>query len=478
GDIERYNESFEARVESWEAVGTLGERLTERRYQLSGSALEAEFYRFKAEQPTWFRIYESLDGKYVQGYLEAIHGKDVEVYNAKHGTRWKSMRDIVLPARVPADDLSRREWERFVREELNLQYIHIDPEAQPLFAAFLRKRYVIKDITPEHGLEMLNTRYGTAFASFDEVTFPPDVIRASDRLVDWAEFIKTVPAERLRVDSTETRWRTFLRSQYGDELDALNRAHESDWTSFDVVQMPTRDVDAADFLEHRKAVRSEFLTANYKQVVDYILLHGRSLWNTIIYCALAIALALTVNPLAAYALSRFKIPSTYKVLLFCMATMAFPAAVTMIPNFLLLKQLGLLNTYAALVLPGMANGFSIFLLKGFFDSLPRELYECAQLDGASEWTMFWQFTMALSKPILAVIALSAFTGAYGNFMFAFILCPDEKMWTLMVFLYQFQIDGHMALTFAALLIAGIPTFFVFVFCQNIIIRGIVVPVEK
>jgi multiple sugar transport system permease protein len=63
-------------------------------------------------------------------------------------------------------------------------------------------------------------------------------------------------------------------------------------------------------------------------------------------------------------------------------------------------------------------------------------------------------------------------------MFAFILCPDEKMWTLMVFLYNLQYRGHMGLTFAALLVAAIPTFLVFVFCQNIIIRGIVVPVEK
>ena len=242
--------------------------------------------------------------------------------------------------------------------------------------------------------------------------------------------------------------------------------------------MPTQQTDYHDFQQNASAIRAEFATANYKQVIDYIVLHGRSLLNTVLYCALAVLAALIVNPLAAYALSRYKLPSTYKVILFCMATMAFPPAVTMIPNFLLLKELGLLNTYAALVLPAMANGFMIFLLKGFFDSQPRELYESAQLDGASEWVMFWQLTMALSKPILAVIALGAFTAAYGNFMFAFILCPDEKMWTLMVFLYQLQINGHMALTFAALLIAAVPTFIVFVFCQNIIIRGIVVPVEK
>jgi multiple sugar transport system permease protein len=170
--------------------------------------------------------------------------------------------------------------------------------------------------------------------------------------------------------------------------------------------------------------------------------------------------------------------STYKILLFLMATMAFPPMVTAIPNFLMLRQLNLLNTFAALILPGMANGYAIFLLKGFFDSLPRELYESADLDGASEWTIFWQLTMALSKPILAVIALGAFTGAYSNFMFAFVVCQDEKMWTLMVWLYQLQQMSGQSVMYASLIIAAIPTFIIFLFCQNLIMRGIVVPSEK
>ena len=70
--------------------------------------------------------------------------------------------------------------------------------------------------------------------------------------------------------------------------------------------------------------------------------------------------------------------------------------------------------------------------------LPRELYESAQNDGASEWVMFWQITMSTSKPILAVIALGAFNFAYGNFMMAFILCQDKKMWAMMVHIYQLQ----------------------------------------
>jgi multiple sugar transport system permease protein len=152
--------------------------------------------------------------------------------------------------------------------------------------------------------------------------------------------------------------------------------------------------------------------------------------------------------------------------------------VTAIPSFIMLRQFNLLNTFAALILPGMANGYSIFLLKGFFDSLPQELYESAQLDGANEWVLFWQITMGLSKPILAVVALNAFTAAYSNFMFAFVVCQDRRMWTMMVWLYELQQQSGQAVMYASLVIAAIPTFLIFLFCQNIIMRGIVVPSEK
>ena len=152
--------------------------------------------------------------------------------------------------------------------------------------------------------------------------------------------------------------------------------------------------------------------------------------------------------------------------------------VTQIPVFLMLREFNMLNTFWALILPGLANGYSIFLLKGFFDSLPQELYESASIDGAGEFRIFWQITMSLSKPILAVIALNAFTLAYGNFMMALLICQDESMWTLMPWLYQLQQRSGEGIIFASLLIAAVPTFVIFSFCQNIIMRGIVVPVEK
>ncbi|GAJ22550.1 unnamed protein product, partial [marine sediment metagenome] len=218
-------------------------------------------------------------------------------------------------------------------------------------------------------------------------------------------------------------------------LKALNSAHGSSYESFDTVGIPAKEWEWTLFQKNKKHILREFIKRNYIVVLDTILYNGRSVWNTFVYCSLSILAALIVNPMAAYALSRYRPPSTYKLLLFLMITMAFPPMVLGIPQFLLMKRLGLLNTYAALILPTMANGYMIFLLKGFFDSLPRELFECATLDGAGEWTMFWQIAMALSKPILAVIALGAFTAAYGNFMLAFIVCQDPRMWTLMVHLY-------------------------------------------
>jgi multiple sugar transport system permease protein len=241
---------------------------------------------------------------------------------------------------------------------------------------------------------------------------------------------------------------------------------------------PQRDLHALDLAANAAHVRWEFVRRNFITVWDYLFLHGRAFRNTLIYVLLSVVASLIVNPIAAYALSRYKPRSTYKMLLFLMLTMAFPHMVTQIPVFLMLRQFGLLNSFWALVLPGLASGYSIFMLKGFFDSLPQELYESAELDGAGEFRIFWTITMSLSTPILAVKTLGAFTHAYSNFMFALLICQDEKMWTLMPWLYQLQQRSSEGVVFASLIIAAIPTLLVFCFCQKIIMRGIVVPVEK
>ena len=339
-------------------------------------------------------------------------------------------------------------------------------------AGFFHKLY----LKPRYSADIAayNAAHGTAYAAYADIPLPHTCPADAPPLVqdDWRDFTQHSLAPLWlmdgALDTPETRWHDWLARTHPSVIAPGSSAPP----------MPQLAHHAQLFREHRAAIRHELLWRNYRTVLDYILFHGRGILNTTIYCALAVLLALLVNPLAAYALSRFKPAVGPQILLFLMLTMAFPHMVTQIPVFVLLRELGLLNTFAALLLPGMASGYSIFLLKGFFDSLPRDLYESAQLDGAGEWTLFWHITMRLSTPILSVIALQAFSLAYANFMYALLICQDPKMWTLMVWLYQLQQRSGPGVVQASLLLAALPTLAVFLACQRVLLRGIVVPVEK
>ena len=330
---------------------------------------------------------------------------------------------------------------------------------------FFKKLY----LKPRHSKDIAayNAAHGTAHASYADVPLPREFPADASPLEqqEWRDFTANSLSPLWQtngvLDTPDTRWRDFLVSRGMPGAAMPQLMHHADL-----------------FRAHKADIRREFLVRNFRTVLDYILFHGRGLANTVVYCTLAVLLALIVNPLAAYALSRFKPAAGPQILLFLMLTMAFPHMVTQIPVFVLLRELGLLNTFAALLLPGMASGYSIFLLKGFFDSLPRDLYESAQLDGAGEWTLFWHITMRLSTPILSVIALQAFSVAYANFMYALLICQDPKMWTLMVWLYQLQQRSGPGVVQASLLLAALPTLAVFLACQRVLLRGIVVPVEK
>lgn len=382
---------------------------------LANTPLVQKYYEFLGLQPESLKLAWDVGGYYRSVFLPRIHGVNIQAYNAKYGTNYQSYSEVPFTATVP--EIGRDDWFLFVGKILRPDFVQLTPEGQ----VALQASQVLKD-----------------------------------------EFVRVqAKPEHLKVVSLDV-----LFQEWAAERGVAN------------ARIPQKNLDRMFFEQEKNFWRWEFATINYKRVLDEILLHGRAISNTVILVVLMVCGALIINPLAAYALSRFKLRQTYTILVFFLATIAFPAEVTMIPVFLQLKEFNLLNTFGALVLPGLANGFSIFLLKGFFDSLPKELFEAAELDGASEWTMFWQITMNLSKPILAVIALGAFTTAYGAFFYALILAPDPKMWTIMVYIYQLRMGVDSPVVYASLIITAIPTLLVFIFCQNIILRGIVVPSDK
>ena len=481
-DIDEVNQALGTEFVGWNAFFVLPEDYLLRRNKPGTSPFARAFRAFKEAQPEGYRVGFSVTGFYKAMFLKTQYTREIREYNRAHDTAYESYDAVRLPRTFPQEGTAkeREDWETFVRSTLNLLWIRADPGAQAPYRAFLQAKY--------GDIATLNRNYGAAYARFTDVPLieePPD---QGISLSDWGAFIQgwkdpdtdelhILPVDMLRIHCVDFIFRDFLFAQHGD-LAAVNRALRTDYQSDAEIALPQKQAHYAAFLQDRARLRRSFVGRNYRTVLDYMVFHGRGIFNTVVYCTLAVLFALLVNPLAAYAMSRYRMPSTYKILLFLMLTMAFPPMVTQIPVFLMLRNLRLLNTFAALILPGLANGYAIFLLKGFFDSLPRELYESAELDGANEWMMFWRITMSLSKPILSVIALAAFTRAYSNFMFALLICQDEKMWTLMVWLYQLQMRSGQGVVYASLIIAGIPTLIIFIFCQNIIMRGIVVPVEK
>lgn len=482
-NIEDVNRALGTEYVGWNSVYALPPSCLLRRDMPVLDSFTQALTEYCSQIPFGMRYYHSPEGFFKKQYLKTQYGMDIARYNELHGTSYPDYSAVHLAREYPGfgTERERRDWEDFVRNTLALQWIRIKPEAKEEFLKFLLAKH--------QNITNINKHYGTAFASVDDIPLYRDLPASGMALTDWESFITgwkdpesgrmiQVPVRFLYVVSVEFMFQDWLLDRYDGSLNSLNAALGTTIADVSDLLLPQKDLHQVYFLQHIGNLRWEFVARNYRTVAEYMLFHGRGIVNTVIYCALAILSALLVNPLAAYAMSRYRMPSSYKILLFLMCTMAFPPMVTSIPNFLMLRKLGLLNTFAALILPGMANGYSIFLLKGFFDAQPQELYESAQLDGASEWVLFWNITMSLSKPILAVIALQAFTMAYSNFMFAFVTCQDEKMWTLMVWLYQLQQRSGQAVMYASLIIAAIPTFLIFLFCQNIIMRGIVVPSEK
>jgi multiple sugar transport system permease protein len=392
---------------------------------------------------------------------------------------YKNISDIELPNVFPTDNIyMAQDWERFVIFEAKPENIRINPRAQIVFQEYLKKRF--PDQNGEVDLTEMNKTLGTSYKSLHNVYPSEKLPQNPEYSKEWLNFLQNaVPAMfiEVEVEKEQNAWQNFLLAKYAD-VEALNLNWHEAVTAFEDVNIDWLTIDYLDFKANKGKIFREHLTRNYAMVLNEMFYNGRAMLNTLIYVSLAIATAVIVNPLAAYALSRFKIASSYKIILILMLTMAFPPMVMGIPNFLILKRLNMLNTFWALILPGLADGYFIFLLKGFFDSLPKELFESATVDGAGEGRIFWQIAMQLSKPIMAVIALGAFNAAYRNFMFAFIVCQDKSMWTMMVSIYQLMLRSAPGVGFAALVIAAIPTFLVFIFFQNIIIKGIVVPTEK
>lgn len=429
-------------------------------YEYQDNPLYAAYFEVADRAPAAEQQLMNITGRFLEREIFTNYDRNnTDDYNKAHAHPLKSYDDFVLPPVVPSQDdpKLREEWLTFVRKDLNPAFVTLVNVPLDLYRQFLRERY--------QTIAQLNKSWDDRIPSFDAINLPAGEWLRGVRRVDYVDFLQQQSPEAYRIVGPEYAWR-----------DWLTREHPGG--NFANMNMPMEQLEWEYAIKHSRELRETYCLRNFRMVFGELILQGTAVRNTMILCALAVCVACFINPLAAYGLSRYRLAGTYNILLILMATVAFPPMVTLIPNFIVLREAHLLNTFVALVLPFAANGYLIFLLKCFFDSLPRELYEAAAIDGASELRIFWQITMSLSKPILAVVALDAFNAAYTMFLYALIVCPRPDMWVQTVWLSQFQTRAPMGAVFASVLVMCIPTLLIFIFAQRIIIRGIVVPTEK
>jgi multiple sugar transport system permease protein len=214
--------------------------------------------------------------------------------------------------------------------------------------------------------------------------------------------------------------------------------------------------------------------SNYPEAVA-AMPYWRYLRNTLWLCGGSVAGSLVSCSLAAYAFAKLQWRGRQVLFALLIATMLLPTHVTMIPRFLLLRELGLYNTLAALILPRfLGDAFYIFLLRQFFLTIPDELSEAARLDGLGDWGIFLWIILPLSKPALATVALFQFIAAWNDFNGPLLYLSDPQLFPLAYGLEQFlsSYSDQTHLLLAAATLFTLPIVILFLLAQRAFLEGI------
>ena len=201
---------------------------------------------------------------------------------------------------------------------------------------------------------------------------------------------------------------------------------------------------------------------------------GRYYFNSLVV-AFAVTLGQLITcSMAAFAFARLRFKGRDVLFYVFLGTMMIPYNVTMIPSFMVLYWLGWIDTYYALIVPGLASAFGTFLLRQFFMTIPRELEEAAYIDGASRFQVLRKIIVPLAKPALATLAIFTFMGVFNDFIWALIVINSEQMQTVQLGLAIFR-DRYLTewdLLMAGSVTAVLPILIVFFFAQKYFIKGI------
>ncbi|MGE5748697.1 MAG: carbohydrate ABC transporter permease [Gemmatimonas sp.] len=201
---------------------------------------------------------------------------------------------------------------------------------------------------------------------------------------------------------------------------------------------------------------------------------GKYLFNSALIAIIVTGASLAINSMAGYAFAKLRFRGRDRVFRMLSAGLVLPTQVAMLPLFLLLKNMGLINTYMGVIIPGLASIFGIFLVRQYALAIPDEMLDAARVDGASEFRIFWSIVVPGILPILATLAIWTFLATWNDFMWPLIVLSDEAHYTLPVALANLS-GEHVQdteLMMAGSVITIIPVMLVFLFLQRYYIQGV------
>lgn len=194
----------------------------------------------------------------------------------------------------------------------------------------------------------------------------------------------------------------------------------------------------------------------------------RYMLNSFFVSTTVTVVALFFHSMAGYALARLRFPGREFIFLAIFSTFLVSLPVIIVPLFIIVKAMGMLNSYAGLIVPAIFNAFGIFLLRQYYLSLPREVEEAAVIDGAGYWRIYWSVVLPLSRPILSALAILFFLANWNAFLWPLTVTSDPNLWVVQVGIANFksQYSASWNYMMAASTVVAIPTLILFVIFQR------------
>lgn len=201
---------------------------------------------------------------------------------------------------------------------------------------------------------------------------------------------------------------------------------------------------------------------------------GRWFLNSIILGVITTGLTLIIDSLAAYAYARLEFPGRKLIFGLLLATLFLPGVMFLVPNFITVFRLGLLNTFPGVFLPALAGVFGVFFLRQFFETIPKELEEAAHIDGANTFQTFWQVVLPLARPALATLAVITFLASWNDFLWPLLILQERTLQTLPPGLRTLQgaYTSEYGQMMAGAAIAAVPVLVIYIFAQRYIVESV------